>query len=242
MDPNQQQFDATQVFGVRRPLSTREELFHRELERRSLDVIRVKNPDTTDFSIEWDKRYWRVPAQGTLDVARYLAIKYCNNKAVDTINKINEKLHTKEMEERTAKGLPAFESKWHEEAATYAQPRYPKTNDRELLTKLYSEYWVGMVYEFGKDQPIQATDQATGEIDMTPIELKIIKELENRRVDVSIPAPVKEEKPFTGFTQPPMPAPAVQAVPVVTPKEELAKEVTVEDTQNAEQTNPPATS
>ena len=237
MDPN---LDATNVFGVRRPMTNAQEAFLRELERRSLDIIRIKNPDTADFSVEWDKRYWRVPAQNTLDVPRYIAIKYCKDKAVNTINKVNDKMHAKEMEERAAKGLPSFESKWHEEQATYAQPRYPKTNDRELLSKLYSEYWVGLVYEFGKDQPLQAMDQATEELDMTPIELKIIKELENRRVDVSTPTPIKEEHPFTGFT-PPAPAP-VQAAPVVTPKEELINEVTVGDTPNAEQTNPPATS
>jgi len=217
-------FDATQVFGVRKPLSTKEELFHRELERRSLDIIRVSNPDTEDFSLEWDKRYWRVPASGTLDVPRYLAIKYCKDKAVDTINKTNAKMHAREMEERRKKGLPAFESKWHEEEATYAQPRYPKTNDRELLSKLYSEYWVGIVYEYGKDQPMQAT-QPTEELDMTPIELKIIKELENRRVDVSEPTPIKEEK-HPGFAE---------------PKEEMVKEVTVEEPKEANgKDNPPA--
>lgn len=207
-------FDVTNVFGVRRPLSSKEELFHRELERRSLDIIRIKNPDNIDFMAEWDKRFWRVPAQGTLDVPRYIAIKYCKDKAVDTINKLNDKMHALEVEDRARKGLPPFESKWHEEQATYAQPRYPKTNDRELLSKLYSEYWVGLVYEYGKDNP-QVQTQATEDLDMTPIELKIIKDLENRRVDVSAQAPIKEEHPFTGFE----------------PKVQKEAEVTIEDGQ-----------
>jgi len=223
-------FDATSVFGVRKPLTNAQELFHRELERRSLDIIRVKNPDTTDFFAEWDKRYWRVPANGTLDVPRYIAIKYCKDKAVDTINKVNAKMHSQEMEDRQKKGLPPFESGWHEQAATYDQPRYPKTNDRELLSKLYGEYWVGLVYEYGKDAPMQAPNQPEETLDMTPIELKIIKELENRRVDVVVPEPVKGDKPFTGFESPN----AQVAVPVETPKEELASEVTID---NAEPTN-----
>jgi len=210
MDPNNQNIDATNVFGVKRPLSTKEEQFHRELERRSLDIIRIKNPDIKDFFVEWDKRYWRVPALGTLDVPRYIAIKYCKDKAVDTINNINEKMHTQEVEERMKKGLPPFESKWHEEQATYAQPRYPKTNDKEVLSKLYKEYWVGMVYEYGKDQPQQIRDQATEELDMTPIELRIIRDLENRRVDMTSPEPQIKE-------------------PIKSPKEKLAKEVTVEN-------------
>ena len=224
--------DAVNVFGVRKPLTNAQELFMRELERRSLDIIRVKNPDTADFFAEWDKRYWRVPAGGTLDVPRYIAIKYCKDKAVDTINKADAKLHDKEMEERRAKGLPEFESKWQEEQATHAQPRYPKSNDRELLSKLYGEYWLGLVYEYGKDNPMQAPDQAT-ELDMTPIELKIIKELENRRVDVTTPEPIKGDKPFTGFAGTPTPT------VVETPKEELVNEVTVEEPKNAEPNTTP---
>jgi hypothetical protein len=210
------EMDATNVFGVRKPLTNAQELFHRELERRSLDIIRIKNPDTTDFFAEWDKRFWRVPAVGTLDVPRYIAIKYCKDKAVDTINKVNAKMHAQEMEERSKKGLPPFESGWHEQAATYDQPRYPKSNDRELLSKLYSEYWVGLVYEYGKDSPMQAPSQSEAELDMTPIELKIIKELENRRVDVTTPEPIKKEVPTTTF------APE-------TPKEELVNEVSIPD-------------
>lgn len=207
MNPNDQNLDATSVFGVRKPLTSKEEQFHRELERRSLDIIRVKNPDNTDFFAEWDKRFWRVPAFGTLDVPRYIAIKYCKDKAVDTINKINDKLHAQDLEERAKKGLPSFESKWHEEQATYSQPRYPKTNDKGILSKLYAEYWVGMVYEYGKDQPQQAREAAEG-LDMTPIELKIIRDLENRRVEVTQPASVVAEVPI---------------------KEDIVKEVTVDE-------------
>lgn len=228
MDP---QFDATSVFGVRKPLSNKEEIFHRELERRSLDIIRVKNPDKQDFFAEWDKRFWKVPAEGTLDVPRYIAIKYCKDKAVDTINKVNAKMHEKEMEDRSSKGLPGFESKWHEEQATYAQPRYPKTDDRELLTKLYSEYWLGLVYEYGKDSPMQVQSEPE-QLDMTPIELKIIKELENRRVDVVEQVPVQAEKPFTGFQ-----SPTAQVTPQVETPTVKVEEVTVEEPKNAEPEN-----
>jgi len=218
------EFDAVNVFGVRKPLTNAQELYHRELERRSLDIIRVKNPDTQDFFAEWDKRFWRVPADGTLDVPRYIAIKYCKDKAVDTINKINEKMHIKDMEERASKGLPAFASKWEEEQATYAQPRYPKTGDRELLSKLYSEYWLGLVYEYGKDQPQQVMNQATEELDMTPIELKIIKELEGRKVDITTPEPIRQEIPTARFGES-TPEPPLYKSKATLAKEVLEKEV-----------------
>ena len=219
MDPNQN-LDATSVFGVQKPRTNAEELFHRELERRSLDIIRVKNPDSKDYYVEWDKRFHRVPANGTADIPRYIAIKYCKDKAVETINLLNEKMHDAEIEDREKKGLPPFESKWHEQQATYTKSNYPKTGDRELLAKLYGEYWVGLVYEFGKDQPMQTASEPEG-LDMTPIELKIIKDLENRRVDVAdgTVAPIKEE-PKIRFTEP---------TPVAKPKEVTVDEVTIEN-------------
>lgn len=228
MDP-QNNIDATSVFGVAKPKSSKEEAFHRELERRSLDEIRIKNPDTMDFFVEWDKRYWRVPAGGTLDVPRYIAIKYCKDKAVDTINRLNEKMHAKDLEERSAKGLPAFESKWHEAQATYEQPRYPKTNDRELLAKLYGEYWVGLVSEFGRDNiPQNFQTQGEQELDLTPIELKIIKDLENRRVsNTDNKTVISQEKPFAKFE-----TPAQQPES----KEEMVNEVTIEEDAKTEPT------
>jgi hypothetical protein len=229
MNPQDQNLDATNVFGVPKPRSNSEELFHRELERRSLDIIRVKNPDTKEFFIEWDKRFWRVPAGGTLDVPRYIAIKYCKDKAVETINHLNDKMHEADIEDREKKGLPPFESKWHEQQATYVKSNYPKTGDRTLLTKLYSEYWVGLVYEYGKDSPVQSQSEPES-LDMTPIEIKIIKEMENRRVDVADQAPVQEEKPFTGF-QSPHAEVAPVSTPVEMPKEEMVEEVTVENAE-----------
>ncbi len=204
--------DASSVFGVAKPRSNAEEQYHRELERRSLDIIRVKNPDKTDFHIEWDKRYHRVPAMGTADVPRYIAMKYCRDKAIEVINSINEKMHEAELEDRAKKGLPAFESKWHENQATYIKPNYPRTDDKVLLAKLYSEYWVGLVYEFGKDMPNQVPQQEQN-VDLTPVEEKILNEMRNRRVDLSEQAPVQGQTPISGFE----------------PKEALVDEVTVED-------------
>ena len=203
--------NASNVFGVAKPKSNNEELFHRELERRSLDVIRVKNPDNKDFFIEWDKRYHRVPANGTADVPRYIAQKYCKDKAVEVVNSLADKMHAQELEDRSKKGLPPFESKWHEQQATYVKANYPRTDDKEILAKLYSEYWVGLVYEFGKDAPVQ--NQPEQGMDMTSTELKVIRDLENRRVDAE-PAPIiKEDVQKVSFDKPKS-------------KEQMLKEVT----------------
>jgi hypothetical protein len=212
--------DAFSVFGVAKPRTPQQEQWHREMERRSFDIIRVKNPDTVDFFVEWDHRFQRVPAGGTADMARFWAVTYCRNKAVDIINKMGEKLHKEDLEERAKKGLPSYKDKNEEQNETYMTQRYPKTNDRALLTKLYSELWVGLVYEYGKDVPSSAPQDArAGEVDLTPLEQKILMELENRRVDLK-----QEEKPIV---QPVTNVPRFDEPS----KEETLKEVTVDDTQ-----------
>lgn len=209
--------DAFQAFGVRKPLSHQEEAYHRELQRRSLDIIRVKNPDNVDFHFDWDRRWYIVPANGTADIMRYLAVTYCRNKAIDTINKTTDKLHAKDLEERRSKGMPDFQSKYEENKETYQSAKYPKTNDKELLTKLYSEYWVGLVSEYGKDTPPDQSEPSQG-FDMTPLELKIIKEMENRRVDLTQEEPKPATEPV--FNQ--------KFDDVAEKKKDLAKKVTVE--------------
>jgi hypothetical protein len=200
MDPNSQ--DAYNVFGIRRPYTPSEQQWHREMERRSFDVIRVKNPDKEDFFLEYDHRFHKVPANGTADIHRYLAVNYCRDKAVDIINQINDKLHREDLEKREKSGLPRYKDKYEENWDTYMSNKYPKTNDKDLLTKIYSDLWIGLVYEFGKDEPV-FVDKRSGEVDLTPLELKILRTLEGRRVDISSEEKkVQEEKIFTPFDKP----------------------------------------
>lgn len=230
----QNDYDAFNVFGVRKPRTPQEQEWHREMERRSYDIIRVKNPDNFDFFVEWDRRHQRVPALGTADMARFWAVKYCRDKTVDIINRMNDKLHKEDLEERARKGLPSYKDKYEENAETYSTQRYPKTNDRELLTKIYSQLWVGLVYEYGKDMPpMAAQDPRAGEVDLTPLEQKILMELEGRRVDLS-----KEEKPAV---RPTFVEPEVKEIMIKMPeevktesKEEILQEVTAEE-ENGEE-------
>ncbi len=217
-------YDAFNVFGVMRPRTPQEETWHREMERRSFDIIRVANPDNFDFYAEWDKRFQRVPANGTADMARFWAVSYCRQKAIDIINRMSDKLHKEDLEEREKKGLPRFKDKNEENNETYMTARYPKGNDRELLTKIYQDLWVGLVYEYGKDLPSTAPqDVQPGDVDMTPLEQKILMELENRRVDLS-----QEEKPEVKlvFTQEQVPT---VSEPIAQPKKEIEEEVIAEE-------------
>ena len=205
--------DAFSVFGIQKPRTSAEEIFHRELERRSFDVIRVKNPDNKDFFVDWDHRYHRVPANGTADLPRYIAVHYIRNKSVDIVNKLAQKMHDEFITDRRKKGLPEYQDKNIENNETYMTQQYPKTNDRELMTKIYSELWLGLVYEFGKDNPLPQQKATEYENDITPLEEKILRELGNRKVDLGEQKPVKE------------PVKSVFSEPVNQSKEEILKEV-----------------
>lgn len=175
--------------------SSTEENWHKEQERRSFDVIRVKNPTNKDYVVEWGKpaTYHRVPANGTADVFRYIATKYCRDMKDLLINEFNQKKHDEEIAERRKKGLAQFESKWHENEATYARPDYKKTNDVKEAVAIYSELWVGLVSEFGKDQPVQ-----TGSFDNIPTsdEIKALESVANRKIsDIEEKPVIDESKP-----------------------------------------------
>jgi len=197
------EMDAPNVFGVQKPRTPGDEAWHREMARRSLDIVRVKNPDKEDFFVEWDHRFHRVPGLGTADLPRYIATTYCRDKATDIINKMAQKLHDDFIEARRKKGLPEYTDKNVENNETYMTQTFPKGNDRELLTKIYGQLWVGIVSEFGKDQPVMNSNPRAGEVDLTPLEQKILMDLENRRVDMADEpqAEVKEEPIFGTFNK-----------------------------------------
>jgi len=220
MNPNDT--DAYNVFGVNKPYTPGEESWHREMARRSLDIIRVKNPDTFDFYVEWDKRHWRVPANDTADLQRYLAVKYCRDKFVDIVNKLSKKMHDEAIKEREKQGLPSYRDKYTENWETYMTGSFPTTSDDALRSKIYQELWLGLVVEFGKDNPPPTQyNSKEGETDLTPIEQKILMTLENKKVSINT-KPFTESQPIKQPT-----SPVFVKEPIN--KESLIKEVTVED-------------
>ena len=71
-----------------------------ELERASRDVIRVHNPSTDDYVVEWDKSktntLWVIPGamsdkyncgRGNRDVPRYIALKFMTEMVDNLINR-----------------------------------------------------------------------------------------------------------------------------------------------------------
>ena len=226
MDPNDQNLLGAQDPSTPDPKTAGEEAWHREMYRRSFDTIRVRNPQDQDYFVEWDHRYHRVPANGTADVPRFVAVKFCRDMKDKIIHEMGDQMHAEAIEERKKKGLPAFNNKYEENYATYMTDPFPKTNDWNLAAKIYADLWVGLVNEWGKDTPTYTNPRA-GEVDIVAPEQKLLDTLQNKRVEdtknVSHPP---TEPDFTHIPENPF---KFSEIKDNLTKDELAKEVTADD-------------
>lgn len=182
------------------PQSLRAEMWHTEQKRKQYDIIRVKNPTSEDFFVEYDiNQHQRFPAAATSDVPRYMAERFVKHMANKIIHAAAQKKHDEFLAERRSKGLPEFAHKSEENEATYLRNDYPKTTDVKILAPLIDELWVGLVYEFGKDKIPQTVDSRSGETRMTPIETQILEKIQGKRVSVAEMPTTKPviEAPYT---------------------------------------------
>ena len=182
--------DLLNELGGTRPKTPIEEAWHQEQERKKYDIIRVANPTDKDFYVKYDTgRFQKIPAQSTIDVPRYIAVRYVAHQKDAIIHWMAQEQHDKYIKEREEKGLPRYKSKYEENEETYNSAEYPKTNDPKLMQEVMDKLWIGLVYEFGRDVPPSSIDPRSGEVDLKPAEVKIMEQMDKRRVDTSGEAP-----------------------------------------------------
>ena len=133
----------------------RKTIDHRELERRSQDVILVKNPDSADFTIRWDGHLFTIPGnqrdlgdgKGQRRLPRYLAFRYMKKKTSDSFGNMMTKAVEAENAKRKKKGQeplnlhserPAFESRW-------------KAQNSQAKENIFRSLFGGLVQEYGRD-------------------------------------------------------------------------------------------
>lgn len=217
------------IFG-QRPKTPFEEAWHAEQERKKYDIIRVKNPTNQDSYVKYDiNRFQKIPANSTMDVPRYIAIRYVIHMKDTIIHAMSQKKHDDTMAERRVKGFPEYKTKWEENQETYMSDSYPKTNNEALMSQVMGELWVGLVYEFGRDVP-PAGDPRAGEVDLTPVATKIMDSFDKRRVepDENSASVLRQDfipRPIVNTPPPPPPAPVLDFGNL---KDSLVSEVTNE--------------
>jgi hypothetical protein len=190
-----------------RQATARKDAYLRELERRSLDTIMVYNPTDKDYLLEWDKHYHRVPSanknmgfgNGKMELSRYLADKYAREMKNLMINEVEAKFMRKFKEEKELSGHK-FRDKYEENDA--ALPLAPKTNDPERIKEIYNVIILGVVREYGMDQP--ETPQGE-EIDTKTPEEKVLENMNRPYVETEEIPNTTEAETFTADSTTPQP-------------------------------------
>src|SRR3989304_4810430 len=90
-------------------------LIHREMQRRSQDIYRVRNPRSEDYKLVWDSFVETIPAGGTYDLETYKMEKYLREMTALLIRERIQAEVDKENERRRSRGEKEME-KWTGEA------------------------------------------------------------------------------------------------------------------------------
>lgn len=152
------------------------EAWHNEQARRSQDIIRISNPTNEDYYIEWGHppKFFKVPANGTLDVDRYLAEAYLRDMTVKLINDDVNKMGEQLLQRLGNQKPDILLSKFLENEEVWK--RLPHTDNEQLRREKAKLLWVGLVRKHGLDLP-PATSQYP-DMDLRSIDEKILGDLE----------------------------------------------------------------
>jgi len=143
------------------------DIFHRELQRRANDEIKIYNPTDADYPIRYNGYVWTVKAMQDLIVPRYIAMHYLKHMTDALI--LKESAELVEREKKKYRG-----NFWHGEEERIAL----RTNNPELRKKYIKVLWKGIVRKFGMDE-ISAEAEAK-EDSSIPQDEQILEELETQ--------------------------------------------------------------
>ena len=130
------------------PYDPRGEALKKEMERSSLDVIRVYNPTNRDYVLDWDGFKHRIPAKQQKSLQRYLASKYCREMKNQLINEMADKELDNLKQTLIDKG--DTDAVYNANDRFQRQSKY-RTNDIELIKKIYKDIWLGVESAYGRD-------------------------------------------------------------------------------------------
>lgn len=194
------------------------ELAKRELTRRTLDTIRVYNPLDHTFAF-MHNRYWhRIPPHATKDMDRYLAAhffkKICDFMIGQQIMLKGEEL--KALRERQMG--KQFLDKYEENVQIW--DRVPKLNDPDLIEQIKQVVLLGVVEEYGMDEPEAEPEMLDQPMDFRPVHEQIFGSIDK------VIATETVAKQFTPAS-PIKPIEEILKSSPETKKKELEKEITL---------------
>src|SRR3989304_5306356 len=135
-------------------------LIHREMQRRSQDIYRVRNPRSEDYKLVWDSFVETIPAGGTYALETYKMEKYLREMTALIIRERTQAEGDKENERRRSRGEKEME-KWTGEAQHVLEGKVStELNSPESIAKIYKELYVGIVKEYGVERVERGSHEA----------------------------------------------------------------------------------
>ncbi len=124
----------------------------RELQRKSLDQLRVYNPTEEDYAVIWDGFNHIVPSKSERTLPRYIATKYFKEMINKLIYAEEEEAVSKANSKRNERGNPPLTAQERETyALQYGLHAANEDKRRELMKVLYK----GVAEEYGVDMPLE---------------------------------------------------------------------------------------
>lgn len=167
------------------------EMTRREMQRKSLDIMRLYNPLDHNFIYKYDGYNHFVPAKTSKDEPRYLARHYFKKIAEYMIGLQQLKSGTELLKLREKQFGKSFLDKYEENQEVWN--KVPRLDDPELLKQINSTVILGLVEEYGRELPEELPVESTRKLDLRSLTDQIFDETE-RKVGATPSKPVEEIK------------------------------------------------
>lgn len=158
-------------------LENKMEVSRREMQRRSLDTLRILNPLDYPFRYQWDGFWHSVPAHGTKDVERYLANHYFKKISATIIGLQAQAFGDQLLKLREKQFGKSFIDKYEENKEVW--DRAPRIDDPDLLKQILDTVIVGLVEEYGMDLPIEGAPDVP-KVDMRSLHDQIFSKADKK--------------------------------------------------------------
>ena len=160
------------------------ELTRREMQRKSLDTIRVFNPLDHKFKFMYDSYWFYVDAKKYKDFPRYLAIHYFKKISEFMIGQQALKEGDELLKMREQQFGKSFIDKYVENKEVW--DKVPKLNDPDLLKVIRDQVIKGVVTEYAMDLPEENPALATKPPDMRSLHEQLFEGINKKVVEIDL--------------------------------------------------------
>ncbi len=137
------------------------------------DILRVKNPLSTDFEFVYDQMPFIVPANGTKDMERYLVRRFIDEMIGHVYNIFAEKKMADSEEAFKRTHPDVMDDPYLINQQIYLKMK--RSDDPELQKKVIADCIIGVVKKYGSDRQLPTNVAINGRLDPnTPLYQSLI--------------------------------------------------------------------